>query len=67
MEDPASQKIMLKGYPVRQKMIPSGPNQATICDELGVRMCCFENLKMHKVFCKRYGWCRVIENTVCTV
>ncbi len=52
---------------MRQKVIPSGPNQATICDELGVRMCCFENLKMHKVFCKRYGWCKVIENTVCTV
>ncbi len=40
MEDPARRKMMLKVYPVRQKVTPKGPDQASICDELGVRMCC---------------------------
>ncbi len=31
---------MLKGYPVSQKVTPKGPDQVSICDELGVRMCC---------------------------
>ncbi len=44
MEDPASRKIMLKGYLDRQKETPSGPDQASICDELGVRTCWQENL-----------------------
>ncbi len=39
MEDPAHRKIMLKGYPVHQKVTPKDPDQASICDELGVRMC----------------------------
>lgn len=30
---------MLKGYPVCQKMMPKGPDQVSICDELEVRMC----------------------------
>ncbi len=29
----------LKGYPVCQKVTPKGPDEASICDELGVRMC----------------------------
>ncbi len=41
MEDPARQKITLKGYPVCQKVTPKGPDQPSICDELGVRICCF--------------------------
>ncbi len=40
MEDPASRKMTLKGYLKRQKAMPSGPDQASICDELRVRTCC---------------------------
>ncbi len=40
MEDPACGKMTLKGYLERQKATPRGPGQASICDELGVRMCC---------------------------
>ncbi len=40
MEDPACQKNTLKGYPVHQKVMPKGPDQASICDELGLRTCC---------------------------
>ncbi len=29
----------LKGYPMCQKVMPKGPDQASIYDELGVRMC----------------------------
>ncbi len=29
----------VKGYPLRQKVMPKGPDQASICDELGMRMC----------------------------
>ncbi len=33
-------KMMLKGYLQCQKATPSGPDQAAICNELGVRPCC---------------------------
>ncbi len=39
MEDPARQKMTLKGYPLCQKVTPKGSDQAPICDDLGVRMC----------------------------
>ncbi len=38
-ENPASRKSMLKVYLERQKVMSSGPDQASICDELGVRTC----------------------------
>ncbi len=38
MEDTARQKIMLKGYSVRQKVMPKSPDKVSICDELGVRI-----------------------------
>ncbi len=36
-EDPASRKMTLKGYRDHQKATPGGPDQASICDELGER------------------------------
>ncbi len=38
MENTARRKIMLKGYSVRQKVMPKSPDKASICDELGVRI-----------------------------
>ncbi len=38
---PFALKITLKGYLEHQKAMPRGPDQASIYDELGVRMCCF--------------------------
>jgi len=38
MEDPSRRKVTLKGYFEHQKVTSSGPDQASICDELGVRM-----------------------------
>ncbi len=38
-EDPASRKIMLKGYRDHQKATAGGPDQASICDEFGERTC----------------------------
>ncbi len=35
-----SRKVTLKGYLERPKAMPSGPDQASVCDELGVRMGC---------------------------
>jgi len=32
-------KITQKGNPVLQKVMPRCPEQVSICDELGVRMC----------------------------
>jgi len=42
-------KITQKGNPVLQKVMPRCPEQVSICDELGVRMCwnCWF-LRMHK-------------------
>ncbi len=34
-EDPSRRKVMLKGYLERQKATQNGPDQASICDELG--------------------------------
>ncbi len=48
MEDLARQKVMLKGYLEHQKAMPKGPDQASICDELGVRTCCFYHLSAVK-------------------
>ncbi len=39
MEDPVRRKMMLKGYFENQNVTPRGPDQASICDELGVRVC----------------------------
>lgn len=40
MEYPACRKLMLKGYSVHIKVMPWGPDQASTCDQLRVRMCC---------------------------
>ncbi len=39
MEDPPRRKMVTKGYLERQKTTPRGPDQVSICDELGVRTC----------------------------
>ncbi len=44
MEYPARWKVMLKRYLECQKVMPRVPDQATICDKLGMRMCCFVGL-----------------------
>ncbi len=44
MEDTGHQKIMLNWYHVCQKVMPKGPDQASICDELGVRTGMFASL-----------------------
>ncbi len=42
MEDPSRQKVTLKGTLSVKKRRQNGPDQASICDKLGVRLGCGE-------------------------